>query len=148
MVWQDAWDGYPASRNRVARGWVNARVRNPVVLTGDVHEHWAGELTLDARDPDSRRIGTELVCSSISSLGNGMEEDPETRPWMRLNPNLRFHNSQRGYVRTSITADALTADFRVLPYVTRRGAPAHTRATFVVEDRVRALHQTHGRPVP
>ena len=40
----------------------------------------------------------------------------------------------------------LTADFEVLPYVSRPGAPAYTRASFVVEDRVPGLHQTGGQP--
>src|SRR5690606_6897240 len=44
---QDAWDGYVASRERITRGWVDAGVRNAVVLTGDVHAHWAGDLKLD-----------------------------------------------------------------------------------------------------
>jgi len=36
----------------------------------------------------------------------------------------------------------------VVPYVTRPGAPVHTRATFVVEDRVPGLHQTADNPTP
>ena len=36
-------------------------------------------------------------------------------------------------MRTRLTASELTADFRVLPYVQRRGAPAETRATFVID---------------
>ena len=42
-VWgdMDSWDGYTASRGRVIDGWVGAGVRNPVVLTGDIHEAFA-----------------------------------------------------------------------------------------------------------
>jgi alkaline phosphatase D len=148
VVSQDAWDGYVASRERITRGWVNAKVRNPVVLTGDVHAHWASDLKLDYADPTSRTVGTELVCSSITSGGDGVDVVPAAHPWRSWNPHLRFYNNQRGYVRTRITAGALTADFRVLPYVTRPGAPVHTRATFVVEDRVRGLHKTADRPTP
>ena len=53
----DSWDGYVASRDRITRGWVDARVRNPVVLTGDVHAHWASDLKLDYDDPTSRTVG-------------------------------------------------------------------------------------------
>ena len=42
----------------------------------------------------------------------------------------------------------LTADFDVLPYVSRPDAPAYTRASFVIEDRVPGLHQTADNPVP
>ena len=73
---------------------------------------------------------------------------PGNHPWAAWNPHLRFYNNQRGYVRTKITKDAMTVDFQVLPYVTRAGAPVHTRATFVIEDRVPGLHQTADNPTP
>jgi len=148
VVSMDAWDGYAASRDRITRGWIEASVRNPVVLTGDVHAHWADELKLDYADPTSRTVGTELVCSSVTSGGDGADAVPSQHPWAAWNPHLRFYNNQRGYVRTRITASALTADFRVVPYVTQPGAAAHTRASFVIEDGVAALHQTADHPTP
>jgi alkaline phosphatase D len=148
VVSMDSWDGYAASRDRITRGWVDAGVRNAVVLTGDVHAHWADELKLDYADPTSRTVGTELVCSSVTSTGDGVDVVSSRHPWAAWNPHLRFYNNQRGYVRTKITKDALTADFQVLPYVTRAGAPVHTRATFVIEDRVPGLHQIADNPTP
>jgi alkaline phosphatase D len=144
----DSWDGYQASRDRITRGWVDAGVRNPVVLTGDVHAHWADDLKLDWNDPTSRTVGTELVCSSITSGGDGADVASGNHSWAAWNPHLRFYNNQRGYVRTRITGESLTADFVVLPYVTTPGAAAHTRATFVIEDRVPGLHQIADSPTP
>ena len=69
-------------------------------------------------------------------------------PWAAWNPHLRFYNNQRGYVRTRITGDALTADFVTLPYVTTPGAPATTCASFVIEDRVPGLNQVADNPTP
>ena len=148
VVSMDSWDGYAASRDRITRGWLDAGVRNPVVLTGDVHAHWADDLKLDYTDPTSRTVGTELVCSSITSTGDGVDVASGQHPWAAWNPHLRFYNNQRGYVRTQITQDAMTADFRVLPYVTRPGAAAHTRASFVIEDRVPGLNQIADSPTP
>ncbi|MEV6798268.1 alkaline phosphatase D family protein [Micromonospora rifamycinica] len=142
----DAWDGYLASRDRITRGWVAAGVRNPVVLTGDVHAHWAADLKLDYTDPAARTVGTELVCSSVTSGGDGFDSASGSHPWLRTNPHLRFQNDLRGFVRTTITPAQLKADFMVLPYVSRAGAPAYPRASFVVEDRVPGLHQTDDRP--
>ncbi|MBO4163373.1 alkaline phosphatase D family protein [Micromonospora antibiotica] len=142
----DAWDGYLASRDRITRGWVNAGVRNPVVLTGDVHAHWAADLKLDYLDPGARTVGVELVCSSVTSGGDGFDSASGSHPWLRTNPHLRFQNDLRGFVRTTITPAQLSADFMVLPYVSRAGAPAYPRASFVVEDRVPGLHQTGDRP--
>jgi alkaline phosphatase D len=131
----DTWDGYPASRDRVVDSWVDARVRNPVVLTGDIHSHWAADIHRRWDDPAAPVVGTELVSSSISSGGDGSEIDPPIAALLPDNPQIRFFNNRRGYVRTRITATELTADFRVLPYVQRPGAPVETRATFLIEDR-------------
>ena len=58
---RDTWDGYPASRDRVVDSWVTAGVRNAVVLTGDIHSHWAADIRRRWDDPDSPVVGTELV---------------------------------------------------------------------------------------
>ncbi|KAA1425661.1 alkaline phosphatase D family protein [Nocardioides antri] len=138
-VSMDAWDGYPATRQRVVRSWTDAGVRNPVVLTGDVHAHWASDVYADVADPTSPVVGSELITSSISSGGDGYDEPTGTHPWAAWNPNLRFWTNLRGYVSTTITPDALTARFRCVPKVSEPGAAAFTRATFVIEDGVRGL---------
>ncbi|MBX6768693.1 MAG: alkaline phosphatase D family protein, partial [Actinomadura rubrobrunea] len=130
----DAWDGYTASRDRITKGWVDAGVRNPVVLTGDVHAHWAGELKLNYDDPTSPTVGTELVCTSITSGGDGADSDPATHPFLQINPHLKFYNNQRGYVLTRIGKKEMRADFKTLPTVRTRDAEASTKATFVIED--------------
>ena len=147
-VSMDAWDGYQASRDRITRGWVDAGVRNSVVLTGDVHAHWAAELKLDYDDPTSRSVGTELVCSSVTSGGNGADGPVDGHAWLDWNPHLRLQNNLRGYVRTRITPTELAAEFRCVPQVRAPGAEAFTRATFVVEDRVPALNLVQDRGVP
>ncbi|MGH3906568.1 MAG: alkaline phosphatase D family protein [Pseudonocardiaceae bacterium] len=86
-------------------------------------------------DPASPVVGTELVSSSITSGGDGSETRPDTATTLAENPHIRFFNNRRGYVRTRFTADELTADFQVLPYVQRAGAPVQTRASFAVQDR-------------
>ncbi|NUS08594.1 MAG: alkaline phosphatase [Nonomuraea sp.] len=143
----DAWDGYVASRQRITRGWVDAGVRNAVVLTGDVHAHWASDLKLDYDDPTGPSVGSELVASSISTGGDGADSDPATHPYLAINPHLKFYNNQRGYVLTKIERELLTADFKVVPQVREPGAEAYTRATFVVEDRVPGVRQTYLRPM-
>ena len=50
------------------------------------------------------------------------------------NPWVKFFNAQRGYVRCTITEEQYVADYQVLEYVTRRGSPNSTRASFVVEN--------------
>ena len=147
-VSMDAWDGYPASRARVTQSWVEAGARNPVVLTGDVHAHWASEIYADPFDPASGIVGSELVSSSITSGGDGYDEPTGTHPWAAWNPNLRFWTNLRGYVSTTITPDAMTADFRCVPVVTTPGSSVFTRRSYVLQDGVRGLVQTADQPLP
>ncbi|PXY32245.1 alkaline phosphatase D family protein [Prauserella muralis] len=142
----DAWDGYKGSQERVTEGWLDAGVRNPVVLTGDVHTHWANELKANYADPDSPVVGAELVTTSITSGGNGADSDPAQDPNLARNPHIKFRNNQRGYVRTRITRDALRADFRVVQRVTEPGSPVSTRASFVIADRHRGLTEVSPSP--
>ncbi|WP_019631391.1 alkaline phosphatase D family protein [Actinomadura atramentaria] len=144
----DAWDGYVASRSRITKGWVDAKVRNAVVLTGDVHAHWASDLKLDYDDPTGKTVGSELVCTSISTTGDGADSDPAKHPYLKINPHLKFYNNQRGYVLTKIGKDEMRADFRTLPTVRTPGAPVSTKATFVIQDRVPGVQQTYLRPLP
>ncbi|MGY2743396.1 alkaline phosphatase D family protein [Pseudarthrobacter sp. O4] len=136
-VSMDGWDGYAASRRRITRGWMDANVRNAVVLTGDVHRHCANDLKVDYKDPASPVVGSELVSTSITSSGNGSGSTVD--PPMAWNPHLKFYNNQRGYVNTRITRDSLQADFRVLDYVTRPGSPVSTKASFQINDGVPGL---------
>jgi alkaline phosphatase D len=137
----DAWDGYTASRDRVVDSWTAAGVRNTVVLTGDVHAHWAADVRRRFDDPEAPVVGTELVSSSVTSGGDGSETRPDTATTLAENPHVRYYNNRRGYVRTRFTAGRMTADFRVVPYVQRPDAPVQTRATFVVEDRRPGLNR-------
>ena len=89
----DAWDGYPAARRRLLRSFVDGAVRNPVVLTGDVHRHYANDLLLD-----DRVVAAELVTTSVSSGGDGAERTALTDLQLAENPHLRWVDSRRGYV--------------------------------------------------
>ncbi|WP_262402083.1 alkaline phosphatase D family protein [Actinomadura sp. CNU-125] len=142
----DGWDGYVASRKRITEGWLDRKVRNPVVLTGDVHAHWASDLKLDYDDPDSPTVGSELVATSITSGGDGRDSDPADHPFLQINPHLRFYNNQRGYVLTKIDKHEMKADFKTLPTVRDHDAEATTKATFVIEDEVPGVRQTYLRP--
>ncbi len=132
-VHMDKWDGAVAARQRLFDSLSEARIANAVVLTGDIHQNWAGELKANFDDPVSKGVGVEFVATSISSGGDGavMNRSGETR--LRKNPHLRYFNDQRGYVSHSVTNERWQADYRVLDRVTTAGAPVTTAASFVVE---------------
>ncbi|GAA5187300.1 alkaline phosphatase D family protein [Rugosimonospora acidiphila] len=128
----DAWDGYRASRSRIQQGWVDRAVRNPVVLSGDVHRSYANNLLADYANPASAVIGTELVATSISSDGDG--SGSTTIPNAATNPHVKFYSDRRGYVRATVTPTHLAVDFRSVAKVSEHGAAATTTRSFVIED--------------
>jgi alkaline phosphatase D len=129
----DKWSGYEFERRRLLRHIHDAKVRNPVVLSGDIHCNWANELIADFDDLDSQSVATEFVGTSITSDGDGSEKKPTTDAMLAENPFVKFFNNERGFVRCELTPQTWRADFQTVPYVSRRGAPLQTRATFQVE---------------
>ena len=135
----DAWDGYVASRDRILDGITARGVRNPTVLTGDVHQNYAANIKEDFDDPNSATIGAEFVGTSITSFGNGSDTTANGLAQLGENPHLKYYNQQRGYVRCTLTPAQWRSDYRVVEYVTSKGSPIRTDATFVVEDGVPGL---------
>ena len=129
----DQWPGYEFERRRVLRHFHDKKIKNPVVLTGDIHSNWANELITDFDDLGGRSVATEFVGTSISSGGDGTETPKATDQLYAENPCVKFFNAERGYVRCEVTSQTWRTDFRTVPYVSRPGAPINTRATFVVE---------------
>lgn len=131
----DAWDGYPVERDRIVASWQQARVRNPVVLSGDIHTHYIADIRAEHDEPTSPVVGTELVSSSITSRGDGAEHSPAVAGMLGRNPHLRYGIDRRGYITARFTADRLEAAVRVVDRVSRPGAPVRTAARFTVTDR-------------
>lgn len=134
VLWDvDKWDGYPAARERLLRFFDERRPANPVVLAGDNHNNWVFDLRRDPRDSRGPVLATEFDCTSISSNGDGAGINPDHASLIAGMSHLKYHNGQRGYVRCSVDDKSWRADFRIVPYVTRPGAPIETRS-FIVED--------------
>ena len=86
---------------------------NPMVLTGDTHQHWVRNVPADYRDLDEPARGDRALGTSISTNGDPVSrferyaDDPN-------NPHVLFRNNNRGYVRCTVTPDAWTAEYRVV----------------------------------
>jgi alkaline phosphatase D len=129
----DAWSGYETARRRMMATLQSTRVQNPVVITGDIHSNWVCDLKLDYASEKSPTLATELIGTSISSGGDGSDTTPTAEVQMARNPQVKFYNNQRGYVRCEVTPKSLTADFRVVEKVSVPESPISTRASFIVE---------------
>jgi alkaline phosphatase D len=132
----DAWDGYFADRNTVLGAAADRDVHNLVVITGDRHHNYAADLRRDYSVPESPIVASEFTGTSITSGGDGADTTATGRNLLAANPDMKFFNAQRGYVRVELDHDLWRNDFRVVPYIRRPGAPIHTRASYVVQDRI------------
>jgi alkaline phosphatase D len=124
----DGWSGYPATRQRLLQGWQDARVANPLVLGGDIHGFFAGEL---AAKRGGKPVASEFVGGSISSLGR---PNTDIHRLVAANPSLKFGDGEkRGYGLVKITPKACTVTFRAVADALVAGSPVTDLAKFVVE---------------
>jgi alkaline phosphatase D len=136
IYWHDSWDGYPVARQRLIDHLVEARIRNPVVITGDWHSTFVNDIKLDFSNPQSATVATEFVGTSISSNGDVPVYGPYYGPMIPANPHIKFFDGdRRGYVRCLLDRRQWRTDLRMVTTVSRSDAPVYTFASFVVEDR-------------
>lgn len=128
----DTWAGYSIPRQRLLDRLRERRIGNTIVLTGDEHQNYAGELYRDSRNPEGAPIASEFVATSISSSGDGQDQRSEGRRYLADNPFLKFNNAQRGYVVCDVTPERWQTEFKVLDKVSEKGGVLTTRATLAV----------------
>jgi alkaline phosphatase D len=131
--WTDNWNGYPAARARMLESIAEKEVRNPVVLSGDVHTFVASQV---ARGPDASVEPValpELVTSSISSYGLSAKS---IQSRVADNPHVLMADSRyRGYTRIQVERDRLDADFIALDDAKDPESGRRTLASFGVDAR-------------
>jgi alkaline phosphatase D len=128
----DNWDGYVAERQLLLDGMVEHGTPNPVILTGDSHQAWVRNVPPNHVDLDAAPVATELMGTSVSS--NGDPKEPSTViGGLPGNPHILLRDNRRGYVRCSLTREAWTSEFRLVP-TKARGLPASTLATVAIEN--------------
>jgi alkaline phosphatase D len=129
--WTDDWNGYPANRARLLHHIYDAKVSNPVVISGDIHSFFANDLKLDFDDESSLVVASEFVGSSISSYGPPYDAIAKALP---DNPHVHFFDSrQRGYVVVDVMPDTMQVQMRTVSDAHDPKATISTFKTFAVE---------------
>jgi alkaline phosphatase D len=131
----DAWDGYPASRQRLLDAISAATPRNTVFVGGDIHQNVVSRVQADVADARSAVIGSEFCGTSITSASNV----PQSRAQQVVddNPHLLYARSdKRGYAVADVTPGRWTTTLRTVDDVARQDSGISTLARFVVEDRL------------
>ncbi|MBI3229024.1 MAG: alkaline phosphatase D family protein [Burkholderiales bacterium] len=140
--WTDGWDGYPHARARLLRDIAASGVKNPIVLSGDVHTFYASELVQDFHQAVSKNnpiIATEFCGTSITSTSR---PQARTERYMQDNPHTKFGRSDlRGFMLLDITPQQTTNTFVAMEDVTRSDSLAKNLARFVLEDGKIGVHK-------
>jgi alkaline phosphatase D len=116
----DAWDGYPAARERVFKAALAADA-NLIVLAGDTHNGWAFDLT-----QDGAKVGVELGVCSVSSPGfesylSTIKPDVLAASLVAENEQLKWADTaQRGYMVVELTTARATTEYRFSTGVKQR----------------------------
>ena len=130
-VYNDNWGGYMANRQRIVDLIMRRGVENVVSLGGDIHGFWVSDITEAPFDPNSTKIGTEFVCTSVTSPSFLYDTFSALLP---ENPQVKlFEDRIRGYVMCDLTQDRWRSTLRTVSSVLDPDPTFGTLATFDVE---------------
>ena len=138
----DAWDGYPAERERLYAAARSAGA-DFITLTGDTHNGWV----LDLKDQNGDRVGTEFGVTSVSSPSRferldlpGVDFGVYTEEFA---PEVIRHDAyHRGYVHLTLTHEEARAELMTVSTVKSREYEAVTDSVW------RVLPAREGVPQP
>ena len=132
----DAWDGYPAARERFYDTVRDAGAQGMIVVTGDTHTWWANDLV----DKNGGHMGVELGTHSVTSPspynagflgGKGADYALLTN---RENDDVRYLSGEyHGFIDLTITRDTARAEFKAVDTIESGNYNAFTHAAFDIE---------------
>ncbi|MFK7966585.1 MAG: alkaline phosphatase [Burkholderiaceae bacterium] len=129
-VFPDGWDGYPGERDAILNVLAKPAVKNPVVLSGDVHAFYANALAPAGDKTAASPVATEFACGAITS---GVPSPRFVNRVKATYPAVRFtHVDKRGYLRLTINESTMKADMIGVETVRTPNAKALTIAAFEV----------------
>jgi alkaline phosphatase D len=128
----DGWGGFEPARQRIIEMMrTRRRDSNAVVIGGDMHAFWAGDVKMDYRDPSSESVGVEFVGGSISNKSFNYERFTRMLP---DNPHIKFFDDRtNGYAMVDVTRDRMEVRLRHTPDTWRRDAGFSDLKRYVVE---------------
>lgn len=100
----DAWDGYPAERQKLMDFVVTNGIENFTVLTGDIHTSWAFNLENGAAN-----VGVEFVTPSITSPGSPINAGGILQI---ENPHIKYVElTKHGFILLDVNTQRIQADW-------------------------------------
>ena len=124
QVSMDQWSGYPVARDRLLGTIARTAPNRTVVLTGDIHSNWVNEIHSSFSRPGAPVVAAEFVGTSISSGGDGVDQDRNVNErTMPENPHMKWQNGRRGYYTCEVGAAEWQTTYKTVPFVSRPDAP-------------------------
>ncbi len=116
----DAWDGYPAARERVLQSAQNADA-NMIVLAGDSHNAWASELTNAGAPAAVEFAGHSVTSPGAEGYLPWIKADDFAKQAVATNDQLKWADTgHRGYMAIELSPRAVTTEYRFLAGVRTR----------------------------
>lgn len=110
----DAWDGYPAARDRLL-GAAQAADADLVMLAGDSHNAWAFDLTHDGRPAGIEAAGQSVTSPGFETYTQGISDGARVGALCAASPQLKWANTEdRGYVTVALTPEKVTTSWHLL----------------------------------
>lgn len=139
QFWTDAWDGYPAARERLLQGIARHRVPNPLIVGGDYHCTIASNVPYQDAAGHQRTLAGEIVGTSITSAGIPQTVLDER---VRANPHiLHADGTRRGYVLFDVNDKSIDISVRNSESIATTSAPCITRTRFSMHDGISGIKQ-------
>ncbi|WDI32315.1 alkaline phosphatase D family protein [Hyphococcus flavus] len=132
----DAWDGYPAARERFYEMTKNAGEDGMIVVTGDTHTWWANDLVDHHGDHRGVELGTHSVTSPSPYRkdflgGKGAEYALLTN---RDNEDVRYLSGEHhGFIHLTVTKESARAEFRAVDTIESGNYNGFTKVAFDIE---------------
>ena len=128
----DAWDGYPAARNKLYKLMKNAK-KKFISLAGDTHNSWVSEL----ENQSGEKVGIELGAPSVTSPGItdvlNLDENNFVDNIVKLNKELQWMNpSNRGYLFLDCSDSKIIASFNFIKELDNINSEISSSQSFLI----------------
>ncbi|OZA94067.1 MAG: alkaline phosphatase [Erythrobacter sp. 34-65-8] len=134
----DAWDGYPAARERLLAAAREADA-NLVTLTGDTHNAWAFQLEHAGEAAGIEFAGQSVTSPGFESYLTTIAPADLSKAMVSDNPQLSWaETSRRGYMAVELTPTRASCEWRMMAGVRERStrlAGSHSMASMAGSNR-------------
>ncbi|WP_084397658.1 alkaline phosphatase D family protein [Henriciella aquimarina] len=126
----DAWDGFPAARERLY-AYASAASARLVTFTGDTHTAWANTL----HDKAGARRGVEFGCTSVTSPGMGkyVNDVPNLGElFAEANEDVDWYDPNgHGYILVTLTPETVSSEYYKVSTIESETYRADKVASFI-----------------